>query len=101
MVLNKTYGERFCEWCGESFTALTANQIYCQSVCTRKASNKKIIENYHAGKNRMIRERKCQECQSKLSKYNEEEICNLCQQGKKEMGRIEFLKRLGFDYVDE
>ncbi len=100
-MLNKTYGERTCEWCGLPFTALTANQIYCEATCTRKASNKKIIENYHAAKNRMSQVRKCDECGSKLSKYNDEDICNLCQQGKKELGRIEFLKRLGFDYIDE
>lgn len=100
-MLNKTYGQRVCEWCGETFSATTANQIYCQSICTRKASNKKIIDNYHATKNRMSQKRKCTDCGSMLSKYNDEDTCSLCRQGKKEIRRIEFLKKLGFDYVDE
>lgn len=98
----KTYGEKVCLECGKSFTASKSNQIYCQSECTRKASNKKIIERYHATKAiKSSNDRKCKECSSKLSKYNDDNICNPCKQGKKELGRIDLLRKLGFEYIDE
>jgi methylphosphotriester-DNA--protein-cysteine methyltransferase len=98
----KTYGTRECGWCGDDFTAVKSNQIYCKTECTRRASNQKIIERYHAKK--AIREstdRQCAECGKPLSKYNIETVCNPCQQSRKELDRIELLKRLGFEYIEE
>lgn len=97
----KTYGNKICLECGGKFTASKSNQIYCRSECTRKASNKKIIERYHATKKlKANTDRKC-ECGAKLSRYNEDSVCNPCKQGKKELGRIDLLRKLGFEYIDE
>jgi len=98
----RTYGDRVCLECGNTFTASKSNQIYCKSECTRKASNKKIIEKYHAAKElKKAKDRRCDTCNSKLSKYNADPTCNPCQQGKKELERINLLRELGFEYVDE
>lgn len=100
-MLNKTYGTKACSWCGEEFQAVKSNQIYCSPEHTRRASNQKIIDKYHATKKLRSTDRYCDSCGNKLSRYNEDPICNPCQQGKKEMARIEFLKELGFEYIDE
>lgn len=100
-MLSKTYGIKVCLWCGSEFTAVKSNQVYCSTEHTRKASNQKIIERYHATKARRQKDRFCTTCSAKLSKYNEDPICNACKQNKKELERIEFLKRLGFGYIEE
>jgi hypothetical protein len=97
----KTYGKKVCLECGNGFTASKSNQIYCKSECTRRASNKKIIERYHASKKSKANlNRKCK-CGAKLSRYNEDIICNPCKQSKKELDRIDLLRKLGFEYIEE
>jgi hypothetical protein len=100
-MLSRTYGTKMCLWCGDKFTASKSNQVYCKSECTRKASNQKIIERYHASKALRVSERYCDSCQSKLSRYNADTICNPCKQNKKELERIDFLRKLGFEYIEE
>lgn len=100
-MLSKTYGVKDCLWCGGQFTALKANQVYCQSECTRKASNQKIIERYHAAKALKTIDRYCDTCDAKLSRYNDDLICSPCKQNKKELERIDFLRKLGFEYIEE
>lgn len=101
----RTYGVRVCQWkdCGESFTATRANQVYCKSECTKKASNQKIIDRYHENKalQRAKIGRECGECGSRLSRYNDDDICNPCQRSKKERSRIDFLRSLGIEYIEE
>jgi|ERR1044072_3120360 methylphosphotriester-DNA--protein-cysteine methyltransferase len=101
MVNIKTYGDRVCAQCGGSFTAVKSNQIYCKTECTRRASNDKIIERYHANKSLKIKERRCDSCDSILSKYNDTDTCSPCRQGKRELQRMELIKKLGFEYIDE
>jgi hypothetical protein len=100
-MLSKTYGIKRCLWCSDEFTALKANQVYCKSECTRQASNQKIIEKYHAAKKLKTFDRFCSNCSGKLSRYNNDSICNLCKQNKKEFERIELLRKLGFEYIEE
>ena len=101
-MLSKTYGEKTCQLCGEEFTAQKANQIYCSPEHTRKASNQKIIDRYHAKKKAKTEKRECDECGNPLSRYNPDSTCSPCQQGKKELDRINFLKSLGYiEYIDE
>jgi methylphosphotriester-DNA--protein-cysteine methyltransferase len=98
----KTYGDRICLECGGAFTASKSNQIYCRAECTRIASNKKIIERYHASK--AVKDnmgRRCTQCDAKLSRYNSDSICSPCEKGKKELERIYLLRKLGFEYIDE
>lgn len=100
-MLSRTYGLKKCLWCGDEFTASKSNQVYCKTECTRKASNQKIIERYHAAKALKTNERLCESCSAKLSRYNEDSICSPCQQNKKELERIDFLRKLGFEYIEE
>jgi methylphosphotriester-DNA--protein-cysteine methyltransferase len=100
-MLSKTYGIKLCLWCGDKFTASKSNQVYCKTECTRKASNQKIIERYHASKAAKVNDRFCADCNAKLSRYNEDSICNPCRQNKKELDRIDFLRKLGFEYINE
>lgn len=101
-MLTRTYGVKDCGWCGEPFTASKSNQIYCKTECTRAASNKKIIERYHANKAlRVDNGRVCDACGNKLSRYNDSDTCFPCQEGKKELRRVELLRKLGFEYIDE
>lgn len=97
----KQYGEKVCLYCGTPFIAATANQVYCSPEHTRKASNDKIIERYHAKKQAKTKDRLCDGCGSKLSRYNEDPTCNPCQQKKKESDRIAFLRSIGFSYESE
>jgi len=97
---HKTYGQRTCPWCSNTFEATKSNQIYCQQDCTKKATNAKLIERYHANKQKPgVRE--CEDCGSKLSQYNKSTICNPCQLKRKDKARMETLKRLGFGYETE
>jgi hypothetical protein len=100
----RTYGVRTCQWqgCGEEFTATRANQVYCKAECTRKASNQKIIDRYHENKAIKARlDRVCDKCGARLSRYNMDTTCSPCQQAKKEQDRIDFLRRIGIEYIDE
>lgn len=98
----RTYGKRICLECGNEFAASKSNQVYCKAECTRIASNKKIIERYHASKAiKKNKDRRCTECDGKLSMYNDDSICNPCEKGKKELERLDLLKKLGFEYIDE
>jgi methylphosphotriester-DNA--protein-cysteine methyltransferase len=98
----RTYGNRVCLECGEEFTASKSNQIYCKIQCTRIASNKKIIERYHAAKALKSNiARTCSECKARLSRYNDDSICSPCEKGKKELGKIDLLRKLGFEYISE
>lgn len=97
----KQYGDRLCQYCGAEFVAATANQVYCSPEHTRRASNDKIIERYHAKRKAKTQERICPGCGSKLSKYNSDDICSPCQLKKKELDRIAFLRSIGFSYESE
>lgn len=57
------------------------NQKYCSAECCRIATNERLMHKYYANKRRNSgKPRMCEECgTNKLSKYNEDEICNQCQ----------------------
>lgn len=92
-----------CKYCGEEFVQRRHNMIYCSTICCRQATNKKIIEKYHSNKLKKssINTRSCSECNKRLSKYNCNDICYACEINKKEQEKINLLKTLGFQYIDE
>lgn len=68
-----------CVECGSDYEPKAHNQKYCTSACLRKATNKKIMENYYANKRRKAGEiRPCAECGTPLSRYNEGAVCEIC-----------------------
>lgn len=88
MVALSKYGERKCarEGCNKTFKPATHNQKYHDSECTKKATNKRIMDQYYRDKKRLDGEleRKCQAqgCHTILSRYNPDEICASCSSGK-------------------
>lgn len=98
----KTDLEVTCAWCGEFFLKRRPNMIYCKKECCNAATNKKLIEKYHQNKERQKEtNRTCAKCSSKLSKYNQDDVCHSCQVRETENEKIDLLRSLGFSYVDE
>lgn len=69
--------------CSKEFQAKTHNQKYCSDECCRIATNKRIMEKYYekkAIKNGALRH--CKKCKSKLSRYNLNIYCAICEKNK-------------------
>lgn len=67
--------------CKETFEKKTHNQIYHSDECCRQATNRRIMEKYYANRDRKQgKARLCKQCKStKLSRYNESEVCAVCE----------------------
>jgi hypothetical protein len=66
--------------CAKDFDAKTHNQKYCSDECCRVATNKRIMEKYYEKK--AIKKgalRKCKKCYIKLSRYNDNTVCSICE----------------------
>ncbi|MEY4332160.1 MAG: hypothetical protein RLZZ196_898 [Bacteroidota bacterium] len=65
--------------CAKNFEPKTHNQKYCSDDCCRVATNKRIMEKYYEKK--AIRSgaiRVCKVCKTQLSRYNDTNICVIC-----------------------
>ena len=69
-----------CQWCDNAFEPSVAYQIYCSAECREAATKEKIAQIYMvARRNRMMgKKRKCKSCDSPLSAYNDDSICQSC-----------------------
>ena len=66
--------------CAKDFNAKTHNQKYCCDECCRVATNKKIMDKYYEKKSiRSGVKRECRLCKSRLSRYNESNVCSKCE----------------------
>ena len=66
--------------CAIEFEAKTHNQKYCSDECCRVATNRRIMEKYYEKK--AIRNgapRDCKKCKTKLSRYNTQDVCIICE----------------------
>jgi uncharacterized Zn finger protein (UPF0148 family) len=66
--------------CSKDFEPRTHNQKYCTDECCRVATNKRIMEKYYEKK--AIKgglHRVCKKCSVKLSRYNENVLCSICE----------------------
>jgi hypothetical protein len=66
--------------CSKEFEAKTHNQKYCSDECCRVATNRRIMEKYYEKK--AIRNgafRACSKCKTKLSRYNQSNMCAACE----------------------
>lgn len=66
--------------CAKEFDAKTHNQKYCSDECCRIATNRRIMEKYYEKK--AIRNgalRICKKCTTKLSRYNQGDLCSKCE----------------------
>lgn len=65
--------------CEREFAKQTHNQRYHDAECCRLATNVKIMEKYYARRAQKLGlARHCDECGSKLSRYNVDAICHPC-----------------------
>lgn len=69
-----------CKWCDNEFKTNISYQIYCSEECRDEATKEKIAQRYiqtrrqkRKGKNRV-----CKKCESKLSIYNDDNLCAKC-----------------------
>lgn len=69
------------EECGEIFEPQVHNAIYCSVDCRKIATNKNVLNRYYEKKERRSsKQRVCKNkhCSTVLSRYNDEDICELC-----------------------
>lgn len=68
------------EKCAKRFEAKVYNSVYCCAECRRIVTNKKLLDNYYEKKRNKDKKRTCasSECNSTLSRYNKENICERC-----------------------
>jgi hypothetical protein len=66
--------------CNKSFLPKTYNAIYCGPECRRLVTNKKLLDKYYFNKEKKTKKRRCitENCDTILSMYNSEEICEKC-----------------------
>jgi hypothetical protein len=72
--------QKHCEWCDNQFTPRVSYQIYCSSGCRELATREKITERYAiTRRNKMAyKVRLCKSCSTKLSAYNDDDLCQKC-----------------------
>lgn len=71
---------KHCSWCDTLFDTQVSYQIYCSEECRREATKEKIAARYNQTKRqkRKGRDRRCKKCDQKLSIYNDDSLCGLC-----------------------
>ena len=75
--------------CKKPFMPRVYNAIYCSAECRKIITNQKVLQRYYDKKARLSSRRICETggCDTILSRYNEEDICERCK-------RERFIKRL-------
>jgi hypothetical protein len=85
----------FNKECSKEFDAKTHNQKYCCDECCRVATNKKIMEKYYEKKAiRSGAKRECKYCKSRLSRYNQTNICSKCEKKSSVKNRSTILRMI-------
>lgn len=71
---------KHCNWCDVTFKTEISYQIYCSTECRDAATKEKISARYLIARRqkRKGKDRRCKMCDSKLSIYNDENLCNNC-----------------------
>jgi hypothetical protein len=81
---------KHCQWCDTQFKPKTSYQIYCSVSCRDAATKEKIAARYEQTRRerRKNRDRKCKVCNSVLSIYNDEKVCESCIIDPKEVNKV-------------
>jgi len=75
--------------CLKEFDPKTHNQKYHSDECCRIATNKRIMEKYYEKKAiRNGAHRVCKKCKSKLSRYNQSDVCASCEKRINEESKV-------------
>lgn len=78
-----------CQWCDAAFETKISYKIYCSPECRTEATKDKIAQKY-AQKRRakmMTRTRLCKSCGNKLSAYNDDQVCHVCEFSPKDLNK--------------
>lgn len=72
--------QKHCEWCDNQFKPRVSYQIYCSSECRELATREKITERYSITRRVKLssRVRPCKSCGTRLSAYNDDDLCQKC-----------------------
>lgn len=70
---------KICGFCGTEFQTKKKNQKYCDPICCRGATNKRIMQRYYENKARLSGIIRVCKCGIVLSRYNPSTICNACE----------------------
>lgn len=72
---------KHCQWCDTNFSSKISYQIYCSSECRDAATKEKISQRYIQTRRikRNGKNRKCKMCDTKLSIYNDDQLCQYCE----------------------
>lgn len=78
---------KHCQWCDSTFSPAVSYQIYCSAECREYATKEKIAERYALlrVKKRRNKDRRCRQCDNKLSAYNDGPLCSSCHINNKEV----------------
>lgn len=71
---------KHCNWCDNVFESKIPYQIYCSEECRGAATKEKIAARYIQTRRqkRKGKERRCKNCNEKLSIYNDDPLCGKC-----------------------
>jgi hypothetical protein len=76
---------KVCGFCGTEFQSKKKNQKYCDNICCRGATNKRIMQRYYENKARLAGvKRCCVKCERALSRYNSSNLCGACEKASKD-----------------
>jgi predicted nucleic acid-binding Zn ribbon protein len=71
---------KHCQWCDAAFESQVNYQVYCSPECREEATKEKIAQRYAIERRhkRMGKSRLCKLCESRLSAYNDDQLCFSC-----------------------
>ena len=72
-------GFKVCGFCGTEFQSKKKNQKYCDNICCRGATNKRIMQRYYENKARLSGIKRVCSCGKLLSRYNNSLLCGSCE----------------------
>lgn len=83
--------------CQHPFAPTRHNQKYCSNECCRLVTNNKLKQQYHERRARIKGQmRICVNCNiTRLSRYNERNICQSCINQEESIGRMSLLQLVG------
>ena len=89
-------GFKVCGFCGNHFQSKKKNQKYCDNICCRGATNKRIMQRYYENKARLAGVRRlCEKCSKVLSRYNSNSVCGACEMSSKDHNETKIKEMLG------
>jgi hypothetical protein len=95
---------KLCSWCDNSFKPTVSYQIYCSTECRENSTKEKIVERHKIlrRQKRKNKTRLCAGgCNTKLSIYNDDTMCNTCSINSKQVDKkIKEIKAMMHDYED-